>query len=66
MSELSFTDVAKSLIGLALDEAKKLVASNKLRIMETGGEVLMGTMDFCEDRINVAVENGVVKDAWTG
>lgn len=59
-----FVDIAKSLIGLALDAAKAKVS--ELRVMGQDGEGLMGSADFRPERINVEVVDGLITKSWTG
>lgn len=58
-------DLAVSVLGKALDEAKKLIEGEgcAMRIASQDGESNMMTMDFRSDRINLDIEDGKVVSA---
>jgi len=49
-------------IGHTLDEARKLAAQQgyALRVMRMDGENLLGTTEVVPNRIDIAVENGII------
>ena len=55
-------------VGLTEQQAAAQAAANgwAYRVAERDGEQLMLTQDFNEERVNVAVQNGVVTRAWFG
>ena len=63
-SEAAFSDY----IGLETEAAGDLAEENDLpwRVVREDGEDLPVTMDFVEDRLNFAVEDGKVVDVTTG
>lgn len=66
MTETTLKEFAAKLIGLAIEEAKKMVEPRNFRIMRIDGEGQRGTCDFREDRVNISVNNGVVDEVWMG
>lgn len=61
-------DFASTLIGMNATSAQEGAESfgYRWRVMALDGEAFMGTTDFDENRVNVAIENDVVVDAWLG
>jgi len=55
-------------VGLTEQQAAAQAAANgwPYRVAERDGEQLMLTQDYNEERVNVAVQNGVVTRAWFG
>jgi hypothetical protein len=53
----------QEIIGLPqnVTEGKLMESGYHLRIMEQDGQYLIGTCDYWPNRINVAIEKGVVK-----
>ena len=60
--------VVAKFVGLTEQQAAAQAAANgwPYRVAERDGEQLMVTQDFNEERVNVAVQNGVVTRAWFG
>ncbi len=60
--------LAKTLVGLSLDDAKLIAvrANKRLRIMERDGQQIMSTCDARDDRVNVALTRGIISKAWVG
>jgi hypothetical protein len=58
----------QQLVGLTEQQAAAQAAANgwPFRVAERDGERFLLTQDFNEQRVNVAVENGVVTRAWSG
>ena len=66
---MSLDEVKNKIVGLALDEAKKLAATlgfKQTRIASQDGKAMRLSMDYVEDRLNLHVENGIVRDVRTG
>lgn len=57
-----------TLIGMSAESAKEAAESFGYiwRVMALDGEQFVGTLDMLDNRVNVAIENGVVVDAWAG
>lgn len=53
-----------NLVGLKLEEAKKIADSNRIiiRIMQEDGVDQIGTCEFRSNRINVAIQNGIISE----
>lgn len=53
---------ADSLVGMEVEAARTKAEANgfKLRVRIRDGKPLTGTCDYCEDRINVSVQDGKV------
>ena len=64
LTEVFAKFAAEALLGKTEEEARKLVEASccTLRVMKLNGEELIGTADYVPNRINVAVENGVVTE----
>jgi hypothetical protein len=60
--------VLQSFVGLTEQQAQAQAAAKgwPFRVAERDGEQLMLTQDFNEERVNVAVQSGVVTRAWFG
>lgn len=58
----------ETLVGLSEGPAQEAAESHNYtwRVMERDGEAFVGTTDYSESRINVAIDNGVVTRAWIG
>ena len=58
----------QQLVGLSEQQAAAQAAANgwPFRVAERDGEQLLLTQDYNEERVNVAVQNGVVTRAWSG
>jgi len=61
-------DFASTLVGMSATAAEEEAAlfGYRWRVMSLDGEQFIGTTDFNEKRVNIAIENGVVVDAWLG
>jgi hypothetical protein len=58
----------QAFVGLTEQQAVAQAAANgwPFRVAERDGEQLLLTQDYNEERINVAVQNGMVTRAWFG
>lgn len=61
-------DICKQVIGLTKDKASDKIkrAGLKCRILREDGESYMGTCDARPDRVNLALEGGIVVSADIG
>jgi len=61
-------DFASTLIGMSDVAAQEGAESlgYRWRVMSLDGEGFAGTTDYDEQRVNVAIEDGIVVDAWLG
>ena len=58
----SVSDKYRPYLGLSESKAREFAAKNGqlIRVMRIDGEDMMGTADYVENRIDVAIENGVI------
>jgi hypothetical protein len=58
----------QQLVGLTEQQAGAQAAANgwPFRVAERDGEQFLLTQDYNDERVNVAVQNGVVTRAWSG
>jgi hypothetical protein len=68
------TDNLENLIGMKEQDAREACREGKImgngvvitsvRVRVRNGEPIFGTCDFCEDRVNVRVENGIITEVF--
>lgn len=65
---MEISKVAEKIVGKTYEEASKVVKENNYIIRKTfeDGEAFMVTMDYRTDRINVAIDNGIVTSTSFG
>ncbi len=58
----------RELIGKTEEEARKFCEENKFkfRIVKKDGQNFLGTCDYCLDRVNVEIKDGIVTGARLG